>query len=138
MNSLGLSEKCRGFITDRERALHEALSETMKKSTGLRCFNHFRRNCKEKLNSLGIRKQQEQKVFIDTVFEGEGILGADDKYDLKARIQSTKQVLEEEEKRLTSTSTPQFWNYVSSHEEMMKKSMIFRQAKGRYARRCRE
>ena len=124
MNSPGLSEKCRGFITDGERALHEALSETMKKSTGLRCFNHFRRNCKEKLNSLGIRKQQEQKVFIDTVFEREGILGADDKYDLKARIQSTKQVLEEQEKRLTSTSTPQFWNYVSSHEKMMKKSMI--------------
>ena len=34
------------------------------------------------MNSLGIRKQQEQKVFIDTVFEGEGILGADDKYGL--------------------------------------------------------
>ena len=82
MNSPGLSEKCLGFITDGERALHEALSETMKKSTGLRCFNHFRRNCNEKLNSLGIRKQQEQKVFIDTVFEGEGILGADDKYGL--------------------------------------------------------
>lgn len=124
INTPGLSEKCRGFITDGERALHEALSETMRKSTGLRCFNHFRRNCKEKLNSVGIRKQQEQKVFIDTVFGENGILGAEDKTDLKARIQSSKHVLEEEEKRLTSTSTPQFWNYISSHEKMMKKSMI--------------
>lgn len=120
----GLSEKCRGFITDGEKALHDALSETMKKSTGLRCFNHFRRNCKEKLNSLGIRKQQEQKVFIDTVFGEEGVLGAEDETDLKARIQSSKQILEDEEKPLTSTSSPQFWTYISSHEKMMRKSMI--------------
>lgn len=96
----------------------------MRKSTGLRCFNHFRRNCKEKLNALGIRKQQEQKVFLDTVFEEEGVLGAEDKTDLKARIQSCKQTLEEEEKQLTSTSSLQFWTYISSHEKMMKKSMI--------------
>ena len=124
MNSPGLSAKCKGFITDGEKALHEALSEMMKKSTGLRCFNHFRRNCKEKLNTLGIRKQQEQKIFLDTVFGEEGILGAEDKTDLKARIQSSKQILEEEERRLTSTSAPQFWAYISSHEKMMKKSMI--------------
>ena len=123
-NSPGLSEKCRGFITDGEKALHDALSETMRKSTGLRCFNHFRRNCKEKLNALGIRKQQEQKVFLDTVFDEEGVLGAEDKTDLKARIQSCKQTLEEEEKQLTSTSSPQIWTYISSHEKMMKKSMI--------------
>lgn len=108
-NSPGLSEKCRGFITDGELALHDALSETMRNSTGLRCFNRFHRNSKEKLNGLGIRKQQEQKVFLDTVFEEESVLGAEDKTDLKARIQSCKQTLEEEEKRLTSTSSPQSW-----------------------------
>ena len=38
----GLAAKGLGFITDGEKALHDALGEFMKKATGLRCFNHFR------------------------------------------------------------------------------------------------
>ena len=58
-----LGTKGQGFITDGEKALHDALLESMKKATGLRCFNHVGRNCKDKLNNLGIRKKEEQKFF---------------------------------------------------------------------------
>ena len=35
-----LGTKGQGFITDGEKALHDALLESMKKATGLRRFNH--------------------------------------------------------------------------------------------------
>ena len=58
-NCPDLAEKGRGFVTDGEQALHDALGESMKKATGLRCFNHFRQNCKKKLTDIGIRRQQD-------------------------------------------------------------------------------
>lgn len=72
-------------------------------------------NWKEKLNSLGIWKQQEQKVFLDIAIK-EGVLVAEHKTDLKARIHSSKQILEDEEKRISSTSSPQLWTNISSHK----------------------
>jgi len=41
-----LSRNARGYVTDGEKALSNALAETLPKATGLRCFNHFRENCK--------------------------------------------------------------------------------------------
>lgn len=107
-------------------ALHDALADSMKKAIGLRCFNHFRRNCKDKLNALGIRKQQEQKVFLDRVF-GDGdevILDSQDKSDLKAHFKIAQPVLDAEEKTLTGTSNPQFWANLWKHRKMMRKCMI--------------
>ena len=82
-----LSTNGRGFITDCEKSLHDALTESMKKATGLLCFNHFRRNCKDKLNSLGIRKKEDQKFFMEQVFENDenAILKTEDKHQLETR-----------------------------------------------------
>ena len=111
-----LATEARGFITDCEKALHDALGESTLKARGLRCFNHFRRNCKEQLNAEGIRKRQEQK-------EG-SILEAEDKSDLKARLKSAQPILDGEERRLTGVSSPRFSNYLFKQEKMMKKCMI--------------
>ena len=65
----------------------------MRHATGLRCFPHFQQNCRDKLDKLGIRKQTEQKFFIDTAFEtptSEGLLDAYDKSDLRARRLAAK------------------------------------------------
>ena len=73
-------------------------------------------NCKEKLNSVGIWKQQEQTVFLDIAIKDDGVLVAEHKTDLRARIHSPKQILEDEEKRISSTSSPQLWTNISSHK----------------------
>ena len=125
-NSPDLAAKGKGFITDGEQALHDALGDAMKKSTGLRCFNHFRQNCKTKLANIGVRKQQDQKFFLDMVFgdEEEAILNSKDSDELKARLDAARPSLDEQEARLTKTSTPQFSTYLNSHRKMMKRSMI--------------
>ena len=63
-----LSTKGQGFITDWEKALHDAL----RKTTGLRCFNHFRRNCKNKLTtwSLGHSGKGRIKNSFSMLFLG--------------------------------------------------------------------
>ena len=121
-----LGGKGKGFITDGEKALHDALSDSMKKVTGLRCFNHFRRNCKDELSALGIRKKEEQKFFLDIVFgsDEKAILESKDKNNLEASLKAAQPLLNEEEKRLTSTSSPQFWVYLSKNEKMMRRCMI--------------
>ena len=89
-NFPNLGTKGKGFITDGEKALHDALLDSMKKVTDLRCFNHFRRNCKDKLNTLGIRKKEEQKSFLDVVLGSDykEVLEAEDKNDQEARLKA--------------------------------------------------
>ena len=125
-NSPELAAKGRGFITDGEQALHDALGESMKKATGLRCFNHFRQNCKKKLTDIGIRRQQDQKFFLDIIFgdDDEAILNAKDSDELKARLDAAQQPLDKEETRLTSTPAAKFSVYLNNHRKMMKRSMI--------------
>lgn len=120
-----LSRNGRGYITDGEMALHDALGESMPKATGLRYFNHFRENCKSKLKSVGITKKQDQTLFIERVFgtNTNSVLEAEDKKELKSRLNEVKQELEEGEKKMTGKD-PQFWAYLSRNEKMMKKSMI--------------
>ena len=58
-----LSRKARVSVTDGEKALLDALAETVPKVTSLRCFNHSRENRKSKLKSVEITKKQEQVFF---------------------------------------------------------------------------
>ena len=103
----------RGYITNGEKA------------TGLRCFNHFRENCKSKLKSVGITKKQDQTFFIERVFgrNPDSLLEAENKREVKSRLIEITQRLEEEGKRMTGKD-PQFWAYLSVNEKMMKRSMI--------------
>ena len=122
-----LTNRGKGFITDGKESLYSALGEVMWHTTGLQCFRHFQQNCNDKLNNFGIRKANEQKPFIDRVFGmpiSEGLLDAEDKSDLIARILEAKKPLEAEELKLTGKETPQFWSYLNSHKKMMKQSMI--------------
>ena len=98
----------------------------MKKATGLRCFNHFRRNCKDKLNSLGTRKKEDQKFFMEQVFVNDenAILESEYKHQLETRLKTARPLLDEEEKRLTATSLPKFGACLSNNEKMMKRTMI--------------
>ena len=43
-----LSRKTHRYVTDREKALSDALGETIPKATGVKCFSHFTENCKSK------------------------------------------------------------------------------------------
>lgn len=46
-----LGTKGQGSITDGEKALHDALLKSIRKAIGLRWFNHFQRNCNDKLST---------------------------------------------------------------------------------------
>ena len=118
-----LTTNGRGFITDGEKALHDALTESMKKATGLRCLNNFCRNCKEKLNSLGICKKEDQKFFMEQVFANDenAILESEDKHQLETRLKTAQPLIDGEEKGLTATSSPQFGAYLSNNEKMMRR-----------------
>ena len=67
-------------------------------ATGLRCFRHFRQNCQQKLLKLGIQSKQQQLPFLDIVFGrpgvSQGILDADNDFDLDTRIADARQRLE--------------------------------------------
>ena len=91
------------ILTDGKTALSDSLAETTKKAKGLRCFNHFRQNCKDKLTSLGVRKPQEQAFFLNHILgkDETSIIKARDENDLNARINVPKKDIEEEEKRIT-------------------------------------
>lgn len=120
-----LSRKARVSVTDGEKALLDALAETMPKATGLRCFNHSRENRKSKLKSVEITKKQEQVVFIERILgtHPNSFLEAEDKKDLKSKLTAVKDELEEEERRITGND-PQFWTYLSVNKKMKKDSMI--------------
>ena len=122
-----LTNRGKGFITDGKESLYSALGEVMWHATGLQCFRHFQQNCNDKLNNFGIRKANEQKPFIDRVFGmpiSEGLLDAEDKSDLIARILEAKKPLEAKELKLIGKETPEFWSYLNSHKKMMKQNMI--------------
>ena len=64
-----------------------------------------RTTCKEKLNSLGIRKKEDQKFFMEQVFANDenAILESEDNHQVETRLKTAWPVLDEEEKRLTAT-----------------------------------
>ena len=133
-NCPNLANNARGYVTDGEEALYSALGEVMKSATALRCFNHFQQNCKAKLKKIGVTKPQEQSVFLKAVFgkknedkEEAGILDAEDAADLQARLLSSKDNLEREERRLLGKDAsyqPLFWAYLKNNERMMRECMV--------------
>ena len=64
-----------------------------------------RTTCKEKLNSLGIRKREDQKFFMEQVFANDknAILESEDNHQMETRLKTVWPLLDEEEKRLTAT-----------------------------------
>ena len=83
-------------------------------------------NCKDKLNSLGICKKEEQKFFMEQGFANEenAIQESEDKNHLETPLKTAQSLLDEEEKWLTASSSPQFGAYLSNNEKMMRRSMI--------------
>lgn len=126
-SSPGLADHGMGFITDGEEALFSAVSEEMPHAVGLRCFRHFRQNCREKLHKIGIQQKIQQKYFLDIVFGAgsvKGILDAETSTELKSCILANKQHLDEEEVKLNGKKQPEFCSYLESNRKMMQKHMI--------------
>lgn len=123
--------QARSFMTDGEEALIQAWSADMPKAKHLSCFKHFEDNCKEKLRTLGICNTKQQSAFINKVFgvrgKQEGILGAEDKKDLKRRLEASKAELYREERNVLGKNDAcdsKFWKYLESNYEMMKNNMV--------------
>ena len=70
-NLVGLNKEVSlllAFGTDGEDALIQALSRSFYHALHLRCFGHFKDNCKEQLKSV---PQEVQAEFLADVFDGE-------------------------------------------------------------------
>lgn len=129
--SPGLAQKAKSFITDGELPLHESLEEGLSNAKGLRCFAHFKGNCKDKLNSLGIKDKTDQRYFIDAVFgkkdKEEGILDAWGKRELRARLDSVKDDMDKRETEVLKKDEgyhSQFWAYLDKNVAVMAKNMV--------------
>ena len=124
-------DQARGFMTDGEEALIQAWSADMPKAKHLRCFKHFEGNCNEKLRTLGICTSKQQSTFINKVFgvkgKEEGILDAEDKKDLKRRLDASKEELDREERKVLGKDDGyecKFWKYLESNYDMMRNNMV--------------
>ena len=121
----------KGFITDGETALQNAFQEQLKHSQSLRCFKHFENNCKNKLRDLGIKSEKDQKYFLAKTFgvrgKEEGIIDAVDGKDLRKRLRSAQNEVEEQE-RLTlgkdEQYAPKYWSYLNDNRKMVRRHMV--------------
>ena len=123
--------QAKGFVTDGEEPLIQAWSAEIPKAKHLRCFKHFEGNCKEKLRKIGICSAKDQKKFLNKVFgvygKEEGILDAEDKKDLKNRLQASKEELDREERAVLAKDDAyqcKFWKYLELNYKMMKDNMV--------------
>ena len=123
----------KGFITDGETALQNAFQEQLKHSQSLRCFKHFENNCKNKLRDLGIKSEKDQKYFLAKTFgvrargKEEGNIDAVDGKDLRKRLRSAQNEVEEQE-RLTLGKdehyAPKYWSYLNDNKKMIRRRMV--------------
>lgn len=64
----GLNPNIRGILafgTDGEEGLIQAMSSTMNYAIQLRCFGHFRDNCKAKLRESNVPEQDQKDILCD-------------------------------------------------------------------------
>ena len=122
----------KGFISDGETALQNAFQFhlQLKHSQSLRCFKHFENNCKNKLRDLGIR-EKDQKYILAKTFgvrgQEEGIIDAVDGKDLRKRLRSAQNEVDEQE-RLTLGKDEQYaskyWSYLNDNRKMIRRLMV--------------
>lgn len=122
----------KGFITDRETALQNAFQFhlQLKHSQSLRCFKHFENNCKNKLRDIGIREKDQKYVLSKTLGvcgKEEGIIDAVDGKDLRKRLRSAQNEVDEQE-RLTLGKDEQYaskyWSYLNDNRKMIRRLMV--------------
>lgn len=84
------------FGTDGENALQQGLTKACSSPKLLRCFAHFKNNCKDKLSSLGVPKQL-QVEFVRDIFgydvgntHYEGLVDSEDGDTFDAKLVSLK------------------------------------------------
>ena len=151
MRSKGL-DKCSGYITDGEEALDKAWKTELPKARHLRCVKHFETDCKQKLHAIGIKEGSQQKFFLEKVFgvvnKTDGIVDAEDKDDVKRRLEKCRIDLDDRETHLLQKKegyVPQFSKYLADRQEMIGKSMTLKarrkahmpaDEKGKHLRPC--
>ena len=123
-------EKAKGYITDGEDALDKAWRTEIPKARHLRCMKHFESNCKQKLNSIGIKEGKQQKFFLGKVFgelnENNGIVDGENKSDVKSRLKKCKLELDDKEIHLLQKNenyVPKFSQYIEDRQDIISKSM---------------
>ena len=123
-------KKAKGYITDGEDALDKAWRTEIPKARHLRCMKHFESNCKQKLNSIGIKEGKQQKIFLRKVSgelnENNGIVDAENKSDVKSRLTKCKLDLDDKEIHLLQKNEdyiPKFSQYIEDRQDIISKSM---------------
>ena len=113
-------DKSKGFITDGEVALQSSLKSKIKKAVPLRCIKHFHANCTEELRKIGIIDAEIQQKFLEPVFgtssEFTAVVDSEDKYELRALLDSLKPKFKDFERRALDKEKgyeSRFWKYIN-------------------------
>ena len=89
-----LSQLC-AFGTDGEDALYQAFSAQFKEATHLRCFLHFRDNCKAKLHEVGVGNSVLidilQDIFGSMIKGKEGLVDSTDDVAFNSALQGLEE-----------------------------------------------
>ena len=115
-------------ITDGEPALIAAILNIFKKCTLLRCTRHFENNCKHYLKHTGIHGSMKD-VILYIVFGKNGLVEAENKLDLKEKMENAITLLSEMEQQCLSTQLPQdengkFAAFIKSREKTVLRKII--------------
>ncbi|KAK3736206.1 hypothetical protein QZH41_011893, partial [Actinostola sp. cb2023] len=118
------------FGTDGEEQLFKAMERNMYHALHLRCFGHFRDNCKDKLRALPQAVQQEflLEIFgrrVDSTTMQVGLLDAKTESDFDVQLESLKDIWNDREKsNLPSGKKATFHDYMLSKADMIRENML--------------
>lgn len=116
-----------GIVTDGEEALIKACKNNFPKSISLRCTNHFKENCKDFLKSVGIVGITKQAALLDIVFGRDGLVEAENKKDLRQRLNSIENTIgeiEEQVKEDSNNNPGSFYSFLKQREKSVLRKLI--------------
>ena len=88
-----------------------------------RCTKHFKRNCKEVLNKIGIPSSQHD-FMLNVVFEDTGIIESENKKELSKNLGIACSVLDAYEKNKQGNGSKKFSAYVKEREKTVLRKLF--------------
>ena len=111
------------IITDGEQALIDSCKISFRKCNMYRCTKHFKRNCKEVLNKIGISSSQHD-FMLNVVFEETGIIESENKKELSKNLEIACSVLDAYQKNKQGNDSKKFSAYLKEREKTVLRKLF--------------
>ena len=111
------------IITHGEQALTDSCKISFRKCNLYMCTKHFKSNCEEVLNKIGIPSSQ-QCLMLDVVFRGNRIIESENKKGLSENLEIAWSVLDAYEKSIQGNDSKKFSAYLKEREKAVLRKPI--------------